>query len=183
MGQVPAGKNCLLYDRTWTLDEGSSPAPAGDWFDLENSCRRLDVEDLFSNNRKHIEDLWTIIDRQKAHIARLTSQIPEDIMTAASEAEDATASPATPRRSMSVRLIGAVLGHEQQVFARIHEQMLALDIHVCLVPKQDKANITICFHRLISRLSPSELEAYAAHVAGKMTLCCPYIMSGFFSLL
>lgn len=84
---------------------------------------------------------------------------------------------------MSVRLIGAVLGHEQQVFARIHEQMLALDIHVCLVPKQDKANITICFHRLISRLSPSELEAYAAHVAGKMTLCCPYIMSGFFSLL
>ena len=82
---------------------------------------------------------------------------------------------------MRVRLFGEVLGHEQQVFAHVQEHMCALDINVCLVPKHENAAIAICFHRLITRLSPSELEAYVSHVSGKLILFSLYGMSRWFS--
>ena len=82
---------------------------------------------------------------------------------------------------MRLRLFGEVLGHEQQVFAHVQEHIHALGINVCLVPKHENAAITICVHRLIARLSPSELEAYVAHVSGKLTSFSLYGMSRWFS--
>lgn len=79
--------------------------------------------------------------------------------------------------TVSVSMIGEVLGHEQQVYALMQEQVLALGVDVRLVPKHEPADITICFHRLIERISPRELKAFAAHVSGKLMLCSSYGMS------
>lgn len=84
--------------------------------------------------------------------------------------------------TVSVRSIGEVLGHEQQVYARMKEQTLALGFDICLVPQHEWADITICFHRLIERISPCELEAFAAHVSGRLMLCSSYGMSGYFMI-
>lgn len=75
--------------------------------------------------------------------------------------------------TVSVRMIGEVLSHEQQVCARMQEQTLALGFDVCVAPEHEWADVTICFHRLIERISPSELEAFA----GKLMLCSSYVMS------
>lgn len=66
-----------------------------------------------------------------------------------------------------VRVVGSVLGHEQQVLQYIEQQMLSDHIRLTTTSEASITALTIHFHRMKPRLPSDELAAILHASAGE----------------
>lgn len=142
--------------------------------------------------QQHINTLWSLVQLQKKRIATLECQIVNQASPAASTEQLIALPPPVsglpiskirrpPRlgqvnqpcifadQQLTVRVVGAVLGHEQQVLHQLQQELLSEQIRLATCSGQKDAALTIHFHRMKPRLPSDELAAILHASSGKQS--------------
>lgn len=68
--------------------------------------------------------------------------------------------------TVTVKVLGTVMGHEQQVLQYLQQHLLTDHVTLVNATNRDHAALTLQFHRMKSRLPADELAAVLAASAG-----------------
>lgn len=83
---------------------------------------------------------------------------------------------------MTMRLLGAVMGHEQQVLKYLQQHLLKDHVKLVNATNGEHAAVTLQFHRMKQRLPADELAAVLAASAGvqdlsfRLNLCASKVL-------
>ncbi|KAL3148190.1 hypothetical protein ABBQ38_014223 [Trebouxia sp. C0009 RCD-2024] len=134
--------------------------------ELEQDCRRIDVSSMFQGLQHYVSDLWSLIDMQKRRIQFLESQLSCLPELARSSKACGILSQPLKECTVTMRLLGTVMGHEQQVLKYLQQHLLKDHVLLVNASSGDHAAVTLQFHRMKQRLPADELAAVLAASAG-----------------
>ncbi|DBA72794.1 TPA: hypothetical protein ACH3X2_010183 [Trebouxia sp. C0005] len=142
------------------------------WRDMEQACQRVDSDTLFFGPKKHIQDLWALIDAQKKHILDLEHQLcslgvqPKHLQQQQLKPQNHhDQRPAVSR--LSIKMAGSVLGHEHQIMQCL-QQFVQHHVMVDILSEgsNERAAAIVLIHRMKPRLPSDEIQALLASVQG-----------------
>lgn len=131
-----------------------------------------DSDTLFFGPRKHIQDLWALIDAQKKHILDLEHQLcslgvqpKHSLQQQLKPKHHHDQRPAVSR--LNIKTAGSVLGHEHQIMQCL-QQFLHHSVTLDILPEgsHEPAAATVLIYRMKPRLPSDEIQALLASVQG-----------------
>ncbi|KAL3131255.1 hypothetical protein ABBQ38_000552 [Trebouxia sp. C0009 RCD-2024] len=134
--------------------------------ELEQDCRRIDVSSMFQGLQQNVSNLWSLIDMQKKRIQSLESQLSCLRELARSYKACETLPQPLKEYTVTMRMLGAVMGHEQQVLKYLQQHLLKDHVKLVNANSGEHAAVTLQFHRMKQRLPADELAAVLAASAG-----------------
>ncbi|KAL0025731.1 hypothetical protein WJX77_008032 [Trebouxia sp. C0004] len=141
------------------------------WLDIEQACRRVDNDTLFFGPRKHIQDLWALVDAQKKHILDLQRQLCSlGVQPTHSQQEQLKVQHHHDQRRavrrLSIKMAGSVLGHEHQIMQWLQRLQHNVNLDILSEGSHEPAAATILIRRMKPRLPSDEIQALLTSVQG-----------------